>query len=292
MAFLQELEERTFDQLVTDFDGEIPGVRQDLGDVFFQEVAWELRRRDPERAAPVLLARLPRADPARVSAALLALSADGERDRQYIPTLRTELDHPSPSVQSAAIDGLRVLRDVDSAPIIEPLADSPDPAVRAAALRFLAGTEHPDALRRLRAAFTVRTYRTCGRTRLTSSFRSPGLGAAAGSRRSRTIPPRSCGGPPQKRSRPTTAGRILPARSIRREEIRRRRAGQRPSRRRLFVRWVVIMSIGQSHQASSSERSDVVFGVATPDDRGRVAAHDRVVRNIRVTTAAAEIIAP
>jgi HEAT repeat protein len=152
MAFLQELEERTFDQLVTDFDGEIPGVHRDLGDVYFQEVAWELRRRDPERAARALLARLPRADPARVSAALLALSADGERDRKYVPTLRAQLDHPSPSIQSAAIDGLRVLGDVDSAPRIEPLAHSPDPAVRAAVLRFLAGTEHPDALRRLRAA--------------------------------------------------------------------------------------------------------------------------------------------
>jgi HEAT repeat protein len=152
MAFLKELEDRTFDQLVTDFDGEIPAVHRDLGDAYFQEVAWELRRRDPERAAQALLARLPRADPARVSGALLALSSDGERDREYIPTLRAQLDHRSPAVQAAAIDGLRVLGDVHSAPRIEPLADNPNPAVRAATLRFLAGADHPDALRRLRAA--------------------------------------------------------------------------------------------------------------------------------------------
>jgi HEAT repeat protein len=152
MAFLKELEERTFEQLVTDFDREMPAAHRDLGDVYFQEVAWELRRRDPERAAQALLARLPRADPARVSAALLALSSDHECDRKYIPILRAQLEHRSPAVKAAAIDGLRVLGDLDSAPRIEPLADSPNPAVRAAALRFLAGTEHPDALRRLRAA--------------------------------------------------------------------------------------------------------------------------------------------
>lgn len=152
MAFLTELKERTFDQLVADFDGEIPAVHRDLGDVYFQEVAWELRRRDPEKAAQALLARLPHADPARVSATLLALSSDPERDRKYIPTLRAQLDHRSLAVQAAAIDGLRVLGDLDSAPRIEPLADSPNPDARAAALRFLADTENPVALRRLRAA--------------------------------------------------------------------------------------------------------------------------------------------
>lgn len=152
MAFLKELEERPFDQLVTDFDGEIPAVHRDLGAVYFQELAWELRRRDPERGAQALLGRLSGADPARASAALLALSSDGERDRKYIPTIRGQLDHRSPMVQAAAIDGLRVLGDADSGPRVEPLADSPDPAVRAAVLRFLAGTGHPGALGRLLAA--------------------------------------------------------------------------------------------------------------------------------------------
>lgn len=152
MAFLKELEQLNYEALLAEFDEPRLRAYDEVGDMYFEEVAWELRQRDPTRAAAALLERYGGADATRAAAVLMALARDRERDVIHLPLLRAALERPEPDVVAEAIDSLSHLADTESSPRIEALLTSEHTRVRSAALRYLAATEHPDAVAILRAA--------------------------------------------------------------------------------------------------------------------------------------------
>lgn len=151
MAFIEELEHLNFDELLAEFDHPTVTDLAELGFVYFEEVAAKLRERNPDRAVRELLERYGGADEERAAGILFGISVDPERDQVHIPRLRAALERPEPDVVAEAIDRLRNLNDANSAPQVEVLGGSPAVRIRSAVLRYLAGTNHPDAVARLRA---------------------------------------------------------------------------------------------------------------------------------------------
>lgn len=151
MAFIQELEDLDFDDLLAEFDWPTLPDSGELGFVLFQELAAKLRDRDPGRATGELLRRYGCADSDRAVGIVFGLTMDAE-DAAHLPLVRAAVERPEPDVVAEAIDGRRHLGDTDSSSRIEALLDSPHVRVRSAVLRYLAGTKHPDAVAILRAS--------------------------------------------------------------------------------------------------------------------------------------------
>ena len=146
---IDELEHLDDGALLHELDHPTPLVDW-LGPDYLDEVACALRRRDPTAAAEALAKGLANADVSRSTAILLALSLFGHDDARQAPVFAAALSDQRPEVAAAAIDALNAVGDTTQSVTIGTRARDPDPLVRAAVLRYVAGQRHPEAVRLLR----------------------------------------------------------------------------------------------------------------------------------------------
>jgi len=105
-------------------------------DLWYDEVAIAIRKRDPEEGARFLRGEVAGADPERLTAILLAITWFKERDRGNADLLIECLRHPDEAVAARAIDGLSWLGGCGLTERILALGADPRELVRGAVLRF------------------------------------------------------------------------------------------------------------------------------------------------------------
>jgi len=136
---LSELEARFRAALPEDPDLEAavppdPGLEYD--DLWYDEVAIAIRKRDPQDGVRFLRGEVAAADPDRLAAILLAITWFGERDRGNADLLIEGLKHPDEAVVARAIDGIAGLGGCGLTERILALSADPRELVRGAVLRF------------------------------------------------------------------------------------------------------------------------------------------------------------
>ncbi len=110
----------------------------EYADLWYDEVAIAIRKRDPDEGARFLRGEVAGADPDRLTAILLAITWFHERDRGNADLLIECLEHPDEHVVARAIDGLSWLGDCGLTDRILALIADPRAGVRGAVLRFAA----------------------------------------------------------------------------------------------------------------------------------------------------------
>jgi len=108
----------------------------DYYQIWYDEVAIAIRKRDPEEGARFLRGEVAGADPERLTTILLAITWFHERDRGNADLLIACLEHPDEHVVARAIDGLSWLGGCGLTDRILALIADPRPWVRGAVLRF------------------------------------------------------------------------------------------------------------------------------------------------------------
>ncbi len=104
--------------------------------LWYEEVAVAIRKRDPDEGARFLRGQVAGADPERLTAILLAITWFDERDRGNADLLIEGLEHPDEHVVARAIDGLSWLGGCALTEQVLALGADPRALVRGAVLRF------------------------------------------------------------------------------------------------------------------------------------------------------------
>ncbi len=104
--------------------------------LWYEEVAIAIRKRDPNEGARFLRGQVAGADPERLTAILLAITWFDERDRVHADLLIECLEHPDEHVVAEAIGGLAGLGGCGLTERILALGADPRALVRGAVLRF------------------------------------------------------------------------------------------------------------------------------------------------------------
>jgi len=144
--------------------------------LWYDEVAIEIRKRDPGAGASFLRGEVAGADPVRLVAILLAITWFGERDRSNADLLIERLEHPDEGVVARAIDSLAQLGGCGLTERILALGADPRELVRGAVLRFASEVVPDRAPSLLLAALTDPHY--IGRANAISELEDLGYTAA------------------------------------------------------------------------------------------------------------------
>lgn len=126
--------------------------------LWYEELAVDIRERDPDGGARFLRGQVARADPDRLAAILLALTWFHERDTAHADLMIEGLEHPDEQVAARAIDGLAWLGGHGLTEQILARGADPRVLVRGAVLRFASRVVPDRAPTLLLDALTDRHY--------------------------------------------------------------------------------------------------------------------------------------
>ncbi len=121
---------------LSELEGRLCAPSPEDPDLWYDEVAIAIRKRDPDEGARFLRGEVAGADPERLTAILLAITWLGERDRGNADLLIECLEHPDEAVVARAIDGLAGLGGCGLTERILVLGADSRELVRGAVLRF------------------------------------------------------------------------------------------------------------------------------------------------------------
>jgi len=143
-----------------DLDDAVSPEEPDLeyDDLWYDEVAIAIRKRDPDAGARFLRGEVAGADTARLTAILLAITWFDERDRGHADLLIECLEHPDEAVVAGAINGLAGLGGCELTERLLALVVDSREMVRGAVLRFASRVVPDRAPALLLDALTDRHY--------------------------------------------------------------------------------------------------------------------------------------